>query len=94
MIVKDGAVVRDHTHHFSQARALPVDIILVRHAVVMMAVAILERGVFPFATTSVFHAIAGRVLQIIGWGSDDEIDGTVGYAGHDFYGIAANILTE
>ena len=88
VVVEDRPVILDHPEHFRQARALPLNVLIMRHRIAVVGVSIYERRPRPFAASPVFHAVAGGVLQVIRGGSDDQIHAAFWELAQGFQAIA------
>ena len=74
VIEKNSAAIGDEPQHLRKASSLPSNVVLMRHAIVVMAVSMLQCRVGPLSASTILHAIAGRIFQIVRWRRDHEID--------------------
>jgi hypothetical protein len=94
VIVKNRAIFRYQPPHFRQAFSLPGDIFGVRHAIIVILIAIHQSGISPLALTAIFHPVASGVFEIIRRRSDDQINRFIGHFLHDLNAITASYFIQ
>ena len=87
VVVEDGSVGAQQTHHLCQALPLPRHVVVVGHGVAVIVVALLESGVGPFAAAPVLHSIAGAVLQLVRRAGHHNLDALRRYLAHDIQAV-------
>jgi len=94
VVVENGTIRLDESKHLGEAGPLPCHVFLVRHVVGMLRVTLYQGGRRPLAASTVFHSVAGRVLQVV-WGRrDDKIDGLIRQFSHFLDRITADDFVE
>src|SRR3954471_10536932 len=61
VVVEDRTILGEDAHHCAETLPLPGDVLVVRHAVVMVRVAALQGGILPLATAPVLKTVPCRI---------------------------------
>ncbi len=87
VVVKDGTVFSDNTHHLSQTRSLPANVLGMIHAVVITFITIEQRSFRPLPLRATLQAITCTILDIIWWRCNNHLHRTVIHSTHDIQTI-------